>query len=202
MGGAQGIGSALKVAAKIGKDNKKYGKLWIGVHVGWHAGQNLYHPHYHVIEPLSALDVKGNAEESPGLDVTETAVMKSETMAVHCAGCITGQCWISVDTQELRDYIEAWGFMEGSCRHNGTHELAETLANLIALYNDRFKSTQGLPPDFNLWLEIENGYLLGGTYTPILNQIGFDGYAAIQRNTPFVLAWSHADTARHLLGKE
>lgn len=203
LGGFPKISSALRIAGEIAKNNELK-RMAIGVHVGWLAGQNLPHLHYHVTEPMPKLAVSGGPLggelDTPISPADE--FMASPLLTARCAGYRTGQCAV-IPHQDIRDHSEPFAFLMG-WNDGGTwkHELAQFLADLVALYNNKFKSDEGLAPDFNIAINVGNGYIDSITYTPILNHAGFDNHAAVMDGGAFVIAWPHAKTARHLRGEK
>ena len=202
LGGFPKISSALRIAGEIAK-NSGLKRTAIGVHVGWLAGQNLPHLHWHVTEPMLKLNITGGplAGELDTPISDADAFMASPLLLARCDGYRTGQCAV-IPHQDIRDNSEPFAFLMG-WNDAGTwkHELAQFLTDLVALYNDKFKSDEGLAPDFNIAINVGDGYIDSITYTPILNHAGFDNHAAVMDGGAFVIAWPHAKTAKWLRGE-
>ena len=77
--------------------------------------------------------------------------------------------------------------------------VAWMINELVGLYNRKFTSWQGLPPDFGLGLYFHQGQLEYGIYTPILGHFGGADHLAFYEPDCLVpLPWPHELTAEHL----
>jgi hypothetical protein len=63
-----------------------------------------------------------------------------------------------------------------------------TITAIISLYNNKFRSKQGMPPAFILGLKYEQQRRVYGSYTPILNNWGFTEYLGLLERTPLLFA--------------
>ena len=187
LGGSRQIANALALVGRTMKKEDQTERACIGIHVGWHAGQNVWHPHYHLVRPYATTSQKNAAF----VGTTETEVVRTDNFRIFCAGFMTGQCHIINIAQMPGDLF----YEQETVEHM---EHATSNARLITMFNKSFVSTQGILPDFRIGLQIENGFFVRGTYTPILNQLGFDADIAATEKTPYVLAWTHESTAAHL----
>ncbi len=192
LGGSRQIANALTLAGRTMKKEGVTNRACLGIHVGWHAGQNVSHPHYHLVKPYELNN--GRDFNLPNGCAEATEIIRTGNFAIFCGGYMTGQCQI-IPTNNERDAFYEQGMEEHM-------ELATALARLLQMFNKAFASTEGMPPDFRLGLQIENGFFMRGTYTPILNQLGFDADIAAIERTPYVLAWTHESTAAHLRSKQ
>ena len=188
LGGSRQIANALTLAGQTMQKENMINRACLGIHVGWHAGQNVWHPHYHLIKPYESGKVRDSYILNSCTEATE--IIHTGDFSIFCGGYMTGQCQITPT------YAKRKKFYEHSTNEN--MELGTAIAQLIGMFNQSFASTQGLLPDFRLGFQIENGFLMRGVYTPILNQLGFDADIAAVEGTPYVLAWTHESTAEHL----
>ena len=191
LGGAEAIEFVLKTGIDdIISHGDKRSEWIISVHIGALSGQNIPHLHWHFI--------KINEPNPPNFDWTEInrqrknlVILKNSDVEITAGGLRTGQCLISVSPDANFPGI------------------AQALSNLVNIGNGRFKSVQGLPPDFSLALYCGYDYstlyryteLDFGIYTPILNNLGGTEMLAPYLGTPYCLAWPHEMTAKHLRGE-
>lgn len=184
LGGEEKIAAVLTVVNDL-MTSEPTG-FWLGVHVGPLAGQNVGHLHYHLLVPLSPLsrstenDVVAYAQSrNPSLVICE-----AEDFKVVAGGCKAGQCFIVPKCE-----------IELSAQ---TTSLAKLLNYIITLYNDKFRSLQGLTPDFAIGIEFSRGKMRYGCYTPVLTNWGFTEYFGLIEGSPLILPWPHEESARYL----
>lgn len=182
LGGKDKIIEALSIASSL--SHEVGGELWIGVHVGYSAGQNLPHLHYHVLRPcrVSKAEIDVPASPSPSTIVTST-----DDFVVFAGGTRTGQC-IFVPTDDNDDFTPDTGVVSFSA----------ILDEMIRMINLKFRSKQGLGPDFAVGIKMIDGRIIYAYLAPILNNLGYTEYFGLLERTPLVLAWSHETTAVHL----
>ena len=63
----------------------------------------------------------------------------------------------------------------------------------------KFLSTQGLPPDYQVAIAVEDGRLAYAEYISILNNWGFADSLALKEGAPITLRWPHELTRDFLL---
>jgi len=197
LGGKDNIAIALNIAWDvIGEDKSDFA---IGVHIGPYAGQNQGHLHYHLVKtlPFESGKPKMTRQEKTQLLCKNYSyfIFREGHWAVVVGGLWAGQCFIlpaspSLPTAKPMDIGE-----------EASQDLAKVLIRIITLYNEKFLSKEGLPPDYRITLRIKNGKVFGGWYTPILNFWGFDQEIALLEGRLIVLPWPHETTVKHLLGK-
>ncbi len=180
LGGREQIEFALRLVDSVLHEAPS--DLWIGVHIGYSAGQNHGHLHYHILKPirtrpLSTIESAASGEE----------LYSDDSLRVVLSGPRAGQCVllpikIAVRFAELTD------------------SLANGLSWMIDLYNERFRSTEGLSPDYMVSIAVENREVRFACYVPILSQWGITEYLGLLENTPLILPWPHEKTRNHLLG--
>ena len=68
----------------------------------------------------------------------------------------------------------------------------------LTIYVNKFKSTQGLPPDYSVGFTFINGRLHHAVAIPVLNNWGVVNHSALYGHGVIVLPWSHKTTAEHL----
>lgn len=197
LGGTTQINAALTAAHRTIKNGENVA-YELSVHSGYGAGQNEPHFHYHLLKPLCvAVSKNGDpiqdevAESVLELDA-QFQIFESENFVAKVHGIRAGQCFIAPKDPEtyLGDEVVA-------------HNLAVILNNVIRAYAERFRSVEGLPPDFSVGVKILEGRILYGCYIPVLNNWGFGSYGAImgsKQMQPIIIPWPHEETVRHLRG--
>lgn len=188
LGGQEEIQAAFKIIS-LATDQSEISRLFVTVHVGALAGQNLNHLHYHLVDysfgDSSESDTRNrlldHAKKNPNL-----VILENNALLAVIGGLRAGQCFIlpkSADSLVLASNTK----------------LVSLIAGIVNLYNQRFCSTQGLPPDFSLALILRNSCLDYGLYTPILNHWGAaENIALYEPKIPITLPWSHEVTADYL----
>jgi hypothetical protein len=74
------------------------------------------------------------------------------------------------------------------------------LRKLVALYDVKFMSVQGLVPEYDFVIEVAGGRVLFATYLPVLAQWGGAQRRSVGGSTePISLAWSHDATVQRLI---
>jgi diadenosine tetraphosphate (Ap4A) HIT family hydrolase len=193
LGGLEKIRAAVKVAQAAfaaDYDSTSRREFCFSVQIGPLAAQNQPHLHYHLYSPE---DVDGGEsvrrmghryyDPSP-----ELRIYGSETLRVIAGGLRTGQAFIlpKVSLEFASDTMR--------------HELAGMIHALVTMYGEKFRSTQGLPPDFRFEIRIVDGEVDFGIFVPYLNNIGTkeDMAFLMPDQRALNLAWSHEETARYL----
>jgi len=187
LGGREGISAALELADSI--IGAHDGELWLGIHIGALAGQNVAHLHYHVLEPLERSEMASSEAESAVFQYcreSQLVVLERPPFRLVAGGCRAGQCFVVGSLPRFRLSAAI------------TSVLADVLASTVALYNRKFRSIQGLPPDYMIGIRFHDGRMLYGYYVPILSQWGFTEHFGLVEGTPLILPWPHEETVRHL----
>jgi diadenosine tetraphosphate (Ap4A) HIT family hydrolase len=188
LGGEEKIAEAIAIAERR-LENDGLACAQFSVQIGPLAAQNVPHLHYHLYS-LNGLDeepdlVQGIVEEHfPHL--RDLLIFEDDAFRVIAGGHYAGQCFLLPHGTVPPPRFNA--------------EVAKTLNRLVTLYATKFKSVEGMPPDFGFELSIRNGHVAFGMFRPVLNQIGT--LETMTLLTPqlrgFNLAWSHEETARYL----
>lgn len=206
LGGQSGIEHALRLASSVIGEGVSAGQqvpehLFLTVHVGYAAGQTEGHLHWHLLEPgstpcLSEPDLDDLAE-SPNI------LWLNGEFLTMCGGCVAGQCFIIPQKRLLSGETAEEEMHRGDRRRRLSNDsvvtLAETTNTLIALGNSKFRSEQGLPPDFGLGFRFSGRELVYGMYVPVLGKPGMTEYMGLHECTPLTLPWTHETTANFLM---
>lgn len=185
LGGEDEIGSAFRIVQDVLLGEAR--ELWLGIHIGPSAGQNIAHAHYHLLEPLERMwpelqgDITVHFKDSPNV------LFKGSQLRAVVGGCRSGQCFIVPENDSMTLTSET------------AREIASLLSRIINLYSKKFKSTQGLPPDYIVGFKFSGLKVQYGFYIPILHNWGFVEYFGMLEGTPFILPWSHKETLGHLI---
>lgn len=150
------------------------------VHVGYSAGQNLGHTHWHLMQiliekPLSCVELP-----------REVFVKRIGGLEIFAAGARSGQCLILPARQ--------------MCFGNHINSISEVLEWIIKRGSEKFRSIQGKQPEYIVSLRISiRGNLRYASYIPILNMWGALEYAFYPlENSPISMPWTHKTTAEYL----
>lgn len=191
LGGPKKITAALRLIDSEA-ENSRIDGLLASVHIGALAGQNLGHLHFHILDYAVGGHNQCTAQMAIqritcfGEAKPELVIFNNETCTAVVAGLKAGQCFI---------------FPKSDC---GAEKIADTLSQLISLYNCKFKSTQNLSPDFSIGFRFGKtktggSKLLYALYTPVLNHWGAaEQIALYEDGYPNSLPWPHELTAQHL----
>ncbi len=183
LGGKKQIERVLHLLSDIHAVERR--PLWLTVHIGALAGQNIPHLHFHVQALLEISPFPDEVATYVRAARPEVEVFSDADVRVIAAGHRAGQCLIA---------------------SHQSHELFETqitsvataLDQLIRLFAEKFKSSQGLPPDFMFLLALADQRMRFASYVPILNQQGGPEFLALLERTSMIIPWSHEITAAHL----
>ncbi|HUX35795.1 MAG TPA: hypothetical protein VMV71_02045 [Candidatus Paceibacterota bacterium] len=150
--------------------------IWIYTHIGYGAGQNFAHHHWHITSP---------ADKPKPLIIPDDAVKlwDNKRLNTYLCGVRAGQALI-VQKKRMRfsDYL--------------ANNLAEESSRLVEIFNKKF-----CKPDYCLFFAFHSEMEWYARYTPILNNWGGSEFAALDVGTPFVLPWPHEATRDFLLGR-
>ncbi|MDO8510313.1 MAG: hypothetical protein Q7S15_01675 [bacterium] len=177
-----GIGNILKVfqfATELIKDST--GELALFCHIGYHAGQNLAHLHWHLTE------VRAERPLDPFLRRSNPLVRRITDLEIVAAGSRAGECIIYPHARTLPV-------------KEMTLPLADAINYIVSLGNQKFMSAEGNPPNFCVSIRISADKTLRyADYCPILNMWGAPEYAfALLEGGPITLPWTHELTAEYL----
>lgn len=195
------------------KDNKalttRIADYWLGIHVGWLAGQNVCHLHCHVLNPIVQPKLRTPPKEIINLIKPKNeklAVYESKRLKAVVGGFRAGEICILPKT-----------LLEKSLNVNEetSEELAHTLSYIISLVGEKFASPnpekkqesepEYIPPHYMIGLRFTKDSFkfkfIEGFYIPILNNWGFTEYFALRYGTPIILPWPHEITAAYLRGE-
>lgn len=180
------LGLMLRMAiSEVKRTRGELWPIWIYIHVGYGAGQNFPHPHWHLCgaptEPKPLFE-KGKLPEG-----SEILFVGSQFTSVLC-GVRAGQVAI-VPLPKAK--LDTWKLVDSFV----VEELANEAMRVIELFNEKFDR-----PDYCLFLALNSPTDWHVRYTPILNNWGGSEFAALDYGTPFVEPWRHKDTLEHLLG--
>ncbi len=186
LGGEKKLAAAFRILQEE-VENHKDRILFINFHIGYQAGQNVPHLHFHIVQYLFD-DLQF---QRLGIDLYELyesnkykhlIFSEDERRIFAIGGVRAGQCFI----------IPKSGFTK-------LPELSGDLHKLVSLYNQKFKSKQGLPPDYNVSIVMVGGNIMHGLYTPILSNLGgAEQMAYYYKDAPLSLPWSHEKTIEYL----
>ena len=198
---ATALGIALDTVQKC-----KAPSVFITVHIGSLAGQNLPHLHWHIVQ-YNMFDSRTSVGEDMlgryfHLDVPEgiswklrrpdLVLFQNLVFTAVVGGVRAGQCFILQSTRpEIRGNKDLY------CSAS-LHCLAESIYKIVSLYNKKFLSTEVLPPDFNIAISCYDGSIQYALYTPILNHWGSAEQAALYEKCHITLPWPHETTALYL----
>lgn len=172
--------------------------IFVNVHVGSLAGQNVMHLHWHIVQYLfdRDLDPSTKAElqylykEDPRM--SKLVLCENEQVLVGVGGFRAGQCFIVPQPERPQVLLPG---------------LAEPISKLVDRFNIRFRSKQGFAPDFKISLAWDGQSFSYGIYTPILNHLGgaedlvmFQPKDMGGENCPITMPWTHEKTLEHLNG--
>jgi len=187
LGGTDKLRAAFKIIqAEVEKHPDKV--LCINFHIGYAAGQTVPHLHFHIVQYL--------LDGIPDIDFSWMLRCNCRTMEQYqrlilfrskfgifvIGGIKAGQCFIIPN-----EYGQT------------LPQLSDDLSTLVSLFNRKFRSTQGLMPDYKVSLVMMQGYVLHGLYTPVLNHWGgAEELALYEPNMPIALPWPHEKTIEYL----
>lgn len=174
LGGKETLETMLRLAIDdVVRTRGHLFPIWIYTHIGYGAGQNLPHLHWHICEPPTKpknLDCEGLL----------TPLWSSDAFSVHLGGTRAGQAFIFPKVS----YIP----------QSDLSKFATESWKLVEMFNNKFNQ-----PDYCLFIALHSETEWWARYTPILNNWGGSEFAALDLGTPFVLPWPHEATRDFLL---
>lgn len=190
LGGAKEIEAAIDMAlSEIRREGGE--EVWMGIHIGPTAGQNLLHPHWHLLRPIRLGGINPTEDQiSPSLTDPDLIIFEKSGMMVSVGGVRAGQCFITPRRESTANVHSPFS----------GRIIANALDRLISLCATKFKNSRGLPPEYMVWFVFRDGKFKFGSYLPILNFPGFtESMAALfPEGCPNILPWTHKETARYL----
>lgn len=182
LGGFTAIREALEIVCLATKNDQV--EMSTFIHVGQSAGQNVGHAHWHLMEVPIRKPLTPNSLSS------ELLVRQREKLDIFATGARAGECLIVPRGEPM-------AFNEGTAE-----EIAAALEWIITRGNEKFCSTEGRPPEFNVSVRISaDRYFRYADYCPILAAWGAVEYViAMLEGGPITLRWPHEITAAYLRG--
>ncbi len=180
LGGFTAIRDAIEIARLATTDDQV--EMSTFVHIGQNAGQNLGHAHWHLMEVRvrEPLAIAGLSRE--------LLVHQRENLEIFAMGARAGECLIVKRDKELK------------LDKRVVEEIAATLEWIVSRGNEKFRSTEGRPPEFIVSVRISSdGHFRYADYCPVLTVWGAPEYVfALLEGGPVTLPWPHKMTATHL----
>lgn len=169
------------------KEIEKYPgvSLQFVVHIGPSAGQNQAHLHWHLAQRDEVLITEAYVAGLASIfDLNPKLVIQDDGgILVGVGGIRAGECFIIPRKLHVDELV-----------------LAEVIDWLACLFYRKFKSKEGMTPDFSITLRFQNGFFYG-VFIPTLSNWGSTEYLAIHEGMPVLLPWPHEVTAEHLKSK-
>lgn len=181
LGGEQAIREALSIYETVipVAANESFERTSCAVHVGYLGGQGLGHLHWHVCD---AKEPESLIEQVIRAELREERLLFAEESIFACVeGAEAGQVFL-VPT--------APGF--------AVADLASYIARVVAMYNEKFVSAQGLQPEYTVAVVCDGDGLRYATYVPVLSYRGFPARLAYTGDSYITLPWPHELTVEHL----
>lgn len=210
LGYEDSIDAALKIAMDAINENG-VPSVYLNVHIGVLAGQNIPHLHWHIVQYdirdgqssvcRQLLDWYFDREAQDGLSWKlrrpDLVLHQNALCTAVVGGVRAGQCFI------LSSLHPAVAGTAGAELLFSEYEercfLADAIHAIVSLYNKKFLSVEGLAPEFNLTLNFgKYGAFQYGLYTPILNHWGSAEQMALYEGCHITLPWPHELTAEYL----
>ena len=189
LGGPDILEKMFRLAlGEIGRTRTETWPTWIYTHIGYGAGQNFPHLHWHLCgAPTPPAPIFG----SEGVLNALTPLWESERLITAVGGVFAGQTIIR--PYPLPKYLDTTVLYEDGF----FHDLAVAANRVVGVFNRKFNW-----PDYCLLLAINGPREWHVRYTPRLNNWGGSEFAALDYGTPFVLPWPHEATGEYLLKED
>lgn len=188
LAGKEMLGIALHYAIKeIARTRNSFFPSWIYTHIGYGAGQNLTHQHWHLCgaptepQPLVVGDC---------CDGNEITLLHGQYTTTILHGVRAGQVLIVPHDDGEGDIITTENFTTDPYVQKSVFR---TIYWVIERFNKKFNY-----PDYCLFIALNSATDWHIRYTPILNNWGGSEFAALDYGTPFCLPWPHSATAEFL----
>jgi len=195
LGGREKIHHGFILAAQRFQMEEERDKLWcFSIQVGPLAAQNVPHCHYHLYRPHFY-----NPDLSLMEDPPPTVNDLSETLRLALAH----NHWNVIQVIPGGHYTGQLYFLptDGGLPFNlhGAVVLAGVMHDVVRTYCTKFRSVEGLAPDYRFEFEIYRGNVVSGFFIPKLNNTGtLEDAAMVDRRRGWNLLWSHEETAAYL----
>lgn len=172
LGGQGTLTSTLRlVLNEMNRTGIRGNPAWIFTHVGYGAGQNLSHHHWHILRPPDTPSFPSTGDHVP--------LWETQTLRIILCGIRAGQILVlPKDAEDVERLLP---------------DLAAAVWRIITAFNEKFDR-----PDYCVFLGIHGPRQWFLRYTPILNNWGGTEFAALDCGTPFVLPWAHQATEAFL----
>lgn len=181
LGGVERIFEALEVArlATVQED----AEIAMFIMIGWLGGQNLGHAHWHLHEVLVRKPLV--AEEIH--PAREVIIRKEEKFLTIAGGARSGECLIIPESRL-------------SLSEENLHALAVSIDWIVRKGNEKFLSSEWLPPDFTVTVRLTaDHHIRYADYSPVLTCWGSpECVTAPLEGGPITLPWPHEVTAAYL----
>ncbi len=186
LGGEQLLLAALRVAiAELRRTREHICPTWVYAHVGYGAGQNLTHLHWHLCGAPTA-------PQAAFADDAESVLLNSSAhFNITLCGVRAGQTIVRPNDEENICLVDVLGNDELF------REFVFQAYWVVDIFNRRLHY-----PDYCLFLALNGEPDIHFRYTPILNNWGGSEFAAVDYGTPFVMPWPHSATKEYLLQQE
>lgn len=187
LGGTIEADAAFENIGEVIAGNPEQANMHVAAYVGWLAGQNVPHLHYHIVGPRHCDHTREDA--LAGFMRSSERVFFWEDGIKVVAESIerAGQCFFVP--------VESGGDVDMA-------NLGTVVQQVVALYARAFVSSdKGLAPDFQLFFSFRRwGQLAYGSYLPILNHLGStDTVGAHHSGSPINHPWTSEETLAHLV---
>ncbi len=202
LGGEAKMRGALNLAMEEVAANQDR-TIFVNVHVGALAGQNVAHLHYHVVQykfdDNSESPVMHKLHELYDGRYGYTGPLNhlvggsNSVLQLAAGGMRVGQFFIFPTGSNALDVTgDVSRVIVGQT-------IAGYLSSLITAMNEKFRSVQGLAPDFKISLMFQGGKFRHGLYVPILNHLGSaEEMAMYEDSCPITMPWTHEATVEYL----
>ena len=188
LGGEDKIRALIRIVTEYVKKHANK-ELWLFINVGFLGGQNLGHYHSHLLEPIRGKKrMLVSKENVADIRNSKLVIFENNLFKTIVGGFAAGQCFL---IPKKRGVLS---------KPDYNIKLSESLHHIVNLGNTRFKSTQGLEPDFTILAKFCCSKFEYATYIPALgNWWGCSQMMAIMEGMPFILAWPHEKTFEYLM---
>lgn len=182
LGGRANIATALDIARTLAAT----ADFFVAANVGIHGAQTEAHAHWHFMrDPGLRRRVVVSVKLKRVYAKPNRLVFNADAIAAFAGGTSPGQCIIVPRDVSSR---------------NAHQMLPGAIERLVALGAEKFKSEEGLSPDYSVYLGFVRGRFHAGCYTPRLNFLGAVEYAssALWKHQSIGMSWTHDEIALFL----
>lgn len=191
LGGENGIFAALFKMFRRAMDTAEVRTWWLGCHIGYSAGQNVDHLHWHMLEPREYRRAQDQNHVLRSLYHNKSAFHLPAIGEINrmVGGPRAGNCY----------FLHPEAGISAGTLENLAGQWSAALDQTRELYARKLVSEQGLAPDYMISIAICQRRLAYGMLTPILNQQGYTEMLALEAGGLITLPWPHEETVRYLL---